>query len=95
MLSNGSKKTKTELVYPQNNSGCKNILLIDNSVIDYEIFVTSVNADTFPIVYSTSSKKTELLEVLTANFTTIDRIALCFTGEDGRIKKFLDNKSFF
>ena len=82
------------LVYPTINPTCKNILLIDKNIKDSQIFTDSVNASTFPITYSTTSTKSELLTLLKANFTSIDRLAICFTTSS-RNKKFLDNQPFF
>jgi len=72
-----------------------NVLLIDNSVADYQIFVNSANASTFPVVYSTGSTKSDVLAFLQAYFTTIPRIGLCFTSSSGSLKTFLDNEPFF
>jgi alpha-tubulin suppressor-like RCC1 family protein len=57
---------------------CTNVLLIDSAVKDYQVFVDAVNPSTFPIVYSSSTSKEELLDVLRSNFTTISRIGLAF-----------------
>jgi alpha-tubulin suppressor-like RCC1 family protein len=92
------------LVYPpnyNNNNECKNVLLIDNDVEDAQIFASSANAATFPIIYSNTSKKSELLELLRSTFTTsktIERIGLVFTTSSSNKEKskiFLDNKPFF
>jgi DNA-binding beta-propeller fold protein YncE len=83
------------LVYSQNSKDCKNVLLIDNTVNDAQLFSASVNSSTMPITYSYNSTKTELLALLKSNFTAIDRIAICFTSGFGTSKIFLDNKSFF
>jgi alpha-tubulin suppressor-like RCC1 family protein len=80
-----------ELIYPNLSSGCTNVLLIDNSVMDSQIFYNSVNENTFPIIYSKTSLKTKLLEVL-KQFTNINRIGIVFTYP---VVHFLDNKSFF
>jgi hypothetical protein len=67
------------LVYPEDSTNCKNILLIDHKVKDAQTFYTSVNASTFPILYKSSSSSTELLALLQSKFTTIDRIGIVFT----------------
>jgi len=72
----------------------KNILLIDSGVIDYQVFVDSVNADTCPIVYGIHSRKTDLMELLQNNFTSISRIGLVFASGNGQLKMFLDNAPF-
>jgi len=85
------------LVYPEitKENQFTNVLLIDNSVNDYQTFVESVNSSTFPIVYSIMSNKTELLTLLQANFTSISRIGIVFSSSLGNVKMFLDGKSFF
>ena len=72
-----------------------NILLVSDQVREYQTIVDSVNANTFPIVYSSNSSKTEILTLLQAKFTSIDRIGLCFTSTLGTPEElFLDNKPF-
>jgi alpha-tubulin suppressor-like RCC1 family protein len=85
----------TTLIYPANKPGCMNVLLVDSSVRDAQIFIDSVNANTFPILYSSSSTKDELLDVLQNNFTTLDRIGLVFYGSGAGSAQFLDNAPFF
>ena len=87
------------LIYPEIVEGIQpqftNVLLIDRQVPDYQTFVDSVNSSTFPIVYSTSSSKTELLALLQTHFTSISRIGIAFTSESENVKMFLDNKPLF
>ena len=86
----------TTLIYPANKPGCTNVLLVDSAVRDAQIFIDSANAATFPILYSSSSTKDELLGVLQTNFTTLDRIGLVFHGSGSGISvPFLDNAPFF
>ena len=83
------------LVYPLSTSGCKNVLLIDNAVKDAEYILFSVDkSTTLPIIYSSTSTKTELLALLQNTFTSIERIGFVFSS-DGNIKPFLDCKPFF
>ena len=93
----GKNKRSTPLLYPnvKPGPGCKNILLIDSAVKDDNLFKNSANASTFPIIYSFNSNKSELLSVLEANFTTIDRVAFVFTSTLEHTKTFVDNKPFF
>ena len=81
------------LVYPPIQNGITNIVLIDNSVRDYQVFIDSANAQTLPIVYSPSCSKQELLNVLTANFQSLSRVAFVF--ETNGSYTFLDNAPMF
>jgi len=85
------------LIYPDiSGQGIyTNVLLIDSQVIDYQKMVDSVNASTFPIVYSMYSQKTELLTLLQTHFTTIERIALAFISSLSESRYFLDNQPLF
>lgn len=83
------------LVYPPNKNGCNNVLLINNTVPDSELFMNSANDSTFPIIYSIASTKIELLELLKTTFTTIDRIGFVFASNLVTIHFFLDYKPFF
>jgi alpha-tubulin suppressor-like RCC1 family protein len=88
--------SNTSLIYPVNKLGCKNVLLIDTAVPEAQLFVDAANADTFPILYSYSTTRTELLAVLQQHFTSIDRLGLVFTTEgSGRPKRFIEQAPFF
>ena len=94
MLSSLINNYSIPLVY-SDKSGCNNVLLVDNTIKDVNMFTNSVNSNTFPIIYSYTSTKIELLNVLKKNFKTINRIGLCFTSSLKNTKSFLDNKPFF
>jgi len=79
----------------RNIRNMKNILLIDNSVIDYHIFVDSVNENTLPIVYSYTDSRTELLNILKTYFHEIDRIGIVFISFGNRSQLFLESTHFF
>jgi alpha-tubulin suppressor-like RCC1 family protein len=83
------------LEYPIYNSNYKNILLIDRTVPDYQVFVDSVNDSTFYITYSYDSTKDQLLNLLQTNFSSIDRIGFVFSSNHGIPITFLDNVPFF
>ena len=77
-------------------SNIKNLLLIDNKVTNYDVFVNNTNSDTISIVYDHSSQSTELIEFLNNKFKTIDR--LCFIFDEVCAKKnknFINNEPFF
>ena len=70
-----------------------NILFIDKSVKEYQLFVDSANDTTFPIVYDQQNSKKEILELIQLNFTKINRIAFVFHGQPNYI--FLDEQPLF
>ena len=82
------------LQYPPDASGSAyaNVLLIDSRVRSYETFVTSANADTFPIVYTPDASGAELLGIL-SRFSTIARIGVVF--EVTSATTFMDGQPFF
>ena len=89
---------KKPLIYneiPGDKNQFNNVLLIDSSVQNYETFVNSVNSSTFPIVYSATSSKTELLALLQKMFSSISRIGFVFTSGFGNVKMFLDCETLF
>jgi len=81
------------LVFPTITPGITNIVLIDNSVKDYQVFVDAVNDKTLPILYSPACSKQELLDILTANFQSIHRMAFIFESREPYL--FLDNAPLF
>jgi hypothetical protein len=68
------------LVYNDNidTAVVQNILLIDNTVQEYQQFVDGCNVNTFPIVYDYHSDRNELKELLNRKFSNIQRIAFVF-----------------
>ena len=92
-----NKIPPTPLVYPELTgvNQFTNVLLIDSQVKNYQTFLDSVNSNTFPIVYSAMSCKTDLLTLLQTKFTTISRICIVFSSNLGNTKMFLDRKPFF
>ena len=93
--------TENTFIYPANRTtdGCTNLLLIDQAVRDAQVFVSSANATTYPLIYSPQSTKTELHTFLQTNFPTIVRIGLVFEtsgGGGGSFRPFfLDGQPFF
>jgi Tfp pilus assembly major pilin PilA len=76
-------------------SQMENVLLIDSSVKDYQNIVHSVNSNTFTVVYSVTSRKTDILALLQNKFTSIKRLALCFESSLQQYKTFLDLEYLF
>ena len=74
-----------------------NILLIDSTVRENNIFIDSCNINTFPIVYNYYSNRTELKNLLLNKFslTQLSRIAFVFHNANMDSKKFLNNENFF
>jgi alpha-tubulin suppressor-like RCC1 family protein len=74
-------------------SNITNVLLIDRDTLDYEVFYNSCNETTFPIVYSRSCSRNDLLQILNNKFTSIDR--LCFVFSFNLNYVFLNNEFLF
>jgi hypothetical protein len=72
-----------------------NVLLIDRLVPEYTTFVESVNATTFPIMFSSLSSGVELVDILRRYFTNITRIGFCFTSTLDVPLMFVDNTPLF
>ena len=77
----------TVLIHPT-ITACTNVLLIDASIMDSQLFYDSVNADTFPILYSSTSSKADMLLLL--HQLSFVRLGVVFIRN-----LFLDNLSFF
>ena len=71
-----------------------NLLLIDNAIPNYQLFVDSVNSTTYPIVYSRQTTKSEIVTLIQSKFSTIDRIGLAFEAISPSYV-FLDNQPLF
>lgn len=86
---------KPNLIYPTFTHTCSNVIFIDMNVKDAQVFANSVNTNTYPIMYSSTATKTELLNVLQKTFTKIDRIGVVFSSTSIHVPPFLDNSPFF
>jgi len=84
----------TKLMY-SDCSGCSQLLLVDNAIENPSLFASSVNDKTFSVTYGWSSTKMDVLALLRSRFTTIDRIAIAFSCQQGSPQPFLDNQVFF
>ena len=79
-------------------SNMTNVLLIDSIVADKQQFYDSVNANTFPIIYSYNSSTDELLALFRQKFpaSSIQRISLVFHDRGPNVQApFMNNKIFF
>ena len=71
----------------------KQVILIDSQIRNHSEIVASVNSETFPILYSTTSERTDLLALLQDKFMKIERLGICFEMESE--KMFLNLEPFF
>ena len=81
------------LVYNPVESTMNQVLLIDNTVKEYQLFVNGCNSSTLAIVYDYHSDMCELKQIL-SQFTSLDRIAFVFHNKNIVNKKFLNNQYF-
>jgi alpha-tubulin suppressor-like RCC1 family protein len=70
-----------------------NVLLIDKDTLSYDVFYNSCYETTFPIVYSSSCNRNDLLELLSNKFDKIDRLGLVFSFQPNY--KFLNDEFLF
>ncbi len=77
-------------------TGITNVILLDEYIRDPNVFYSSVNDKSFVLKYNPGSSFTELIDILSNRFTSIDRLAII--SDDGGIqsgKTFFDNKKYF
>jgi hypothetical protein len=75
-----------------------NVVLIDSTLADKQIFYDSANANTFPIIYDYNSKTDDLLALFRQKFpaSSIQRISLVFHDRGTNFMAgFMNNKSLF
>jgi hypothetical protein len=78
-----------------NTEHVSNILLIDSNMSESQLFYDSANASTFPIIYSYSSNRSELSQLLKDKFTTVNRISFVFHDNIHDGKAFVNDELFF
>ena len=71
----------------------KQVILIDSQIRNHSEMVAAVNSETFPILYSTTSERTDLLALLQDKFMKIERLGICMEMESE--KMFLNLEPFF
>jgi hypothetical protein len=79
-------------------SNMTNVLLIDSTLGDKQIFYDSVNTNTFPIIYDSTSKTDDLLALFRQKFpaSSIQRISLAFHDRGPNIQTaFMNNSILF
>lgn len=91
--------TYENLVYPTLDSydSIQNIVFIDQSVTQSQVFYDSANAASYPILYNSLTKREDLSQLL-SRFTHLDRIAFVFHGIYPGCyydKPFLEEQPFF
>ena len=68
-----------------------NVIFVDSVVSDSDVFVSSVNTDTFAVTYTQDTTRSEILDLLKSKFTSIKNIAvISYTSS-----LFLDSEPFF
>jgi hypothetical protein len=81
------------------SSKINNIIFIDNSINDSNLFLISLSDDTFAILYNFNTNSSHILQYLTDTFTSVNRIAFVFHGysidSTYVLKNFLNMGKFF
>jgi len=77
-------------------SNMKNIVLIDDTVSNYNIFINGCNEESFPILYNNRSKKEDLINIFKLfQVNQLNRIVLVFHNIYNGPKKFINDELFF
>ena len=71
----------------------KQVILIDSQIRNHSEIVASVNSETFPILYSTTSERNDLRALLQDKFMKIERLGIFMEMESE--KMFLNLEPFF
>ena len=71
----------------------KQVILIDSQIRNHSEIVASVNSETFPILYSTTSERNDLRALLQDKFIKIERLGIFMEMESE--KMFLNLEPFF
>jgi hypothetical protein len=79
------------------NLAIKNILLIDSSVSESQLFFDSANSETYPIIYSNNSNRDDFVQLLYTKFNslTLERISFVFHDNILKGKTFLNQELLF
>ena len=89
----------TPLVFNANldTSKIKNILLIDSSVSESQLFFDSANSETFPIIYSYNSNRDDFVQLLETKFSnlSLERVSFVFHDNILKGKTFLNQELLF
>ena len=80
-------------ILPQVTPSHTNLLLVDKTVLNYQLFVDSCNNSTYPLVYNFTYKSDLILNYIIKSFSNISRIAVVCHGQEN-VSKFLDNEPF-
>jgi hypothetical protein len=95
----GDETTQSPLIYNDSldTYSVTNVLLIDTDISESQLFYDSANSDTFPILYSTNSDRSELFQLLQTKFPNgFNRLALVFHEPIYNMSKvFLNNSELF
>jgi len=77
-------------------SNIKNIVLIDDTVSNYNIFVDGCNEESFPILYNNRSNKGDLVNIFKLfQVNQLNRIVFIFHNIYNGPKKFINDELFF
>jgi alpha-tubulin suppressor-like RCC1 family protein len=76
------------------SAGCKNVLLIDETINGAYVFVSSVNSDTCPIIYNKNISRTQIRETINRLGNNIERIGIAFELVASE-QSFIESAPFF
>jgi len=84
------------LVFPTAKPNCTNIMLIDSTIPDAQVFYDAANTTTLPVLFNSNTLRGEIFNLL-ATHTTINRLCVVATNRSmyNNTKLFINNETYF
>jgi len=84
------------LVFPTEKPNCTNIMLIDSTIPEAQVFYDAANTTTLPVIFNSDTLSGEIIQLLTLH-TTINRLCVVATNENiyNNSKVFINNETYF
>jgi hypothetical protein len=86
------------LIYPLDKTSCTNIMLIDSSVKDAQLFYDSANESTLPVIFNTNTLRGEIINLLTSSVgSLLNRLSIVATDKNlyNNTKLFINGQTYF
>ena len=84
------------LVFPTTKTNCTNLMLIDSTISESQVFYAAANTSTLPVLFNSNTLRSEIIQLLT-HHTTINRLCVVATNRSmyNNTKLFINNETYF